>query len=757
MNASTGALTVASQAALNFETSPSFSLVVKVQDNGSPILSSQATVTISLTDVNELPVISNQSFSVAENSANGTLAGTVVATDPDAGQTKTFSIVSGNTNGAFAINTSTGALTVANSAAINFYLNPTFNIGVKVIDSGLPSLSQTATITINILPGINQPPVITDQSFSVSQNAPAGTSVGQVKATDPNAGQSLVYSIISGNSDGGFAINSATGEITVTNLTVLKTKSVLAVNFIVQVQDNGSGNLSNQANVTVSFTDVNQAPVINNQSFSIAENTPNGTIVETVLATDNDADQTKTFSIISGNLNNAFSINSATGALSVSNSTALNFELNPTFSLIVKVQDNGVGNLSSQATITILLADANEAPVISNQSFSIAENSAIGSAAGTAIATDPDAGQSKVFSIISGNTNNAFAINPTSGLISVANPIGLDFELNPVYNLTVKVEDNGNVRLSSQAIISITLLDVNEAPVITDQTLSVPENSVSGTLVGNVIATDVDASQGKTYSIVSGNTNNAFTINSTTGVLTIASSTALNFETQPSYSLKIKVQDNGIGTLSSQANISVNLADVNEPPVLDNQVISVPKDSKPGTSLGYLKASDPDYGQVVKYKIKGGNESQTFTLDSVTGQLSLVDTIKYLKSSNPLTTLMVSAQDNGPNSLSTLSFVTITIDQAIGEITQIDGLLSDRDVNIYPNPTSDVLNIDFGKVMNQPVKVSIMNMNGQEVYSREAENQDKLSINLENQKPGAYITRISLNGQDIKRKVIVQQ
>jgi hypothetical protein len=80
-------------------------------------LSSQATVTVSLTNVNEVPIINNQSFSVAENSSNGTNVGTVVASDPDAGQTLTYSILSGNTSGAFAINASTGVLTVANSSA----------------------------------------------------------------------------------------------------------------------------------------------------------------------------------------------------------------------------------------------------------------------------------------------------------------------------------------------------------------------------------------------------------------------------------------------------------------------------------------------------------------------------------------------------------------------------------------------------------------------------------------------------------------
>jgi len=93
---------------------------VKVQDNGTPSLSSQATVTVNLTNVNEAPVIANQTFSIAENSANGTAVATVVASDPDAGQTLTYSILSGNTSGAFALNTSTGALTVANSTVLKF-------------------------------------------------------------------------------------------------------------------------------------------------------------------------------------------------------------------------------------------------------------------------------------------------------------------------------------------------------------------------------------------------------------------------------------------------------------------------------------------------------------------------------------------------------------------------------------------------------------------------------------------------------------
>src|SRR6185503_14341079 len=102
------------------ETTPSFSLTVTVTDNGTPVLSGSGTITVTVNNANEAPVVTPATFSLPENSANGTSVGTVTFTDQDAGQTHTFSITGGNTGGAFAINPSTGVLTVASSAAIDF-------------------------------------------------------------------------------------------------------------------------------------------------------------------------------------------------------------------------------------------------------------------------------------------------------------------------------------------------------------------------------------------------------------------------------------------------------------------------------------------------------------------------------------------------------------------------------------------------------------------------------------------------------------
>lgn len=206
---------------------------------------------------NQSPIIQNQSFQLVENSSNGITVGSIVASDPDAGQTKTFSIISGNISGAFAMNASTGALTVANSTALNLTTNPTFLLIIQVQDNGTPSLNRQATITINLKSAgttTNAPPVINNQSFSLSKSAPKGTEVGTVVASDPNAGQMLTYSIIAGNTNSGFAINSSTGKITVRNQYAYKYHSQQKLfQLSVKVVDNGAPALSNQAAISINI------------------------------------------------------------------------------------------------------------------------------------------------------------------------------------------------------------------------------------------------------------------------------------------------------------------------------------------------------------------------------------------------------------------------------------------------------------------------------------------------------------------------
>jgi hypothetical protein len=431
---------------------------------------------------------------------------------------------------------------------------------------------------------------------------------------------------------------------------------------VVKVQDNGTGNLSSQATVTVSLTDVNEVPVISNQSFSIAENAVNGTTVGTVIASDPDAGQLLSFSILSGNTSGAFAIDAISGVISVANTTALNFEATPSFALVVKVQDNGTGTLSSQAIVTVSLTDVNEAPVISNQSFSIADNSVNGTSVGIVVASDPDAGQLLSYLITSGNTNNAFSIDPITGTLNVVNAIAINYLINPSFLLNVRATDNGSGNLSGEATISISIVpNPNQFPVVQDQTFSLNENSSNGTAIGAVNAYDPDSSQILTFSIVSGNLNNAFSINPNDGSLLVNNQAALNFESYQQFIVTVSVQDNGSGNLTSFATITIDLSDVNEPPVMSNQTFTITENSPSGTEIGQLIASDPDNGQIIKFSVVSGNDNQVFNLDELTGILSVSDSTYLVYALNPSFTLTVIVQDNGSDSLSTLAVVTINL------------------------------------------------------------------------------------------------
>ncbi len=132
---------------------------------------------------------------------------------------------------------------------------------------------------------------------------------------------------------------------------------------------------------------------------------------------------------------------------------------------------------------------ANNTPVINNATFALDENSSNGTAVGNVPVTDPDAGDSHVYSITAGNTGSAFAID-NSGNITVANSAALNFEITPVFTLTVLVQDQGGTGLTDTATVTINLNDINDAPVINNSTFSVDENAANDTLVGTVAATD---------------------------------------------------------------------------------------------------------------------------------------------------------------------------------------------------------------------------------------------------------------------------
>jgi hypothetical protein len=278
----------------------------------------------------------------------------------DLQESLTYSITGGNTGGAFAIDAVTGRITVANPAGLDFETTPTFNLTVEVADDGTPSLSDSATITIN-LTDLNEAPVVNDQTLGpLDENAALGAVVGTVAASDVDAGQSLSYAFTGGNTGGAFAIDGATGEITVATPAAVNFETTPTFSLTVQVTDDGTPSLSDTATVTIDLNDLDEAPVIDDATFAVDENVANGTAVGSVPVAEPDANDTYTYNIIGGDPTGVFAIDDA-GNLTVADGPQLNFEATPSYTLTVEVTDDDAN--SDTAAITINVTDLDEAPL----------------------------------------------------------------------------------------------------------------------------------------------------------------------------------------------------------------------------------------------------------------------------------------------------------------------------------------------------------------------------------------------------------
>ncbi|QGQ29689.1 LamG-like jellyroll fold domain-containing protein [Gimesia maris] len=204
----------------------------------------------------------------------------------------------------------------------------------------------------------------------------------------------------------------------------------------------------------------------------------------------------------------------------------------------------------------------NSPPVADNQAFSIDENTSNTTSVGTIVATDVDVPpDSLTFSLTGGSGQTAFDVSST-GEITVLDQTQLDYETATSYELEILVTDSAGA--TDTATITINLNPLNDnSPVIVNQIRNVDENSVNGTSVGAVIvATDEDLPGDTLTFTESGGTGSAAFDITSDGQIIVADQSLLNFETNPTYTLNVIVDDNAGSTAT--ATITINLNDLAE-------------------------------------------------------------------------------------------------------------------------------------------------------------------------------------------------
>ncbi|XP_065146675.1 protocadherin gamma-A12-like isoform X41 [Paramisgurnus dabryanus] len=466
------------------------------------------------------------------------------------------------------------------------------------------------------------------------------------------------------------------------------------IDMILTATDGGTPQRSGTAVIHITVLDANDnVPVFSQSVYKVTlpENTPSGTSVITVSATDADegpnGEVSFEFSRISDKAAKVFSIDRTTGKMLVIGK--IDYEKDKKYEMGIQGKD--ASGLSSTAKLIIDVSDVNDNPpiiILKSLNNPIPENSVPGTEVGIINVQDKDSGENRQIRC-SVQQNVPFKLNPSvKNYFSLVTTNTLDREKQSDYNITVTATDGGSPPLSTSMTIHLSISDVNDNPPIFQQqsySTYVTENNKPGTSVCLVSANDPDWRQNGTvlYSLISSEVNGVpvssfLSINGDTGVIHAVRS--FDYEQFRNFTVQVVARDNGSPPLSSNVTVKVFITDENDNspqilyPVPDGKSLMtemIPKVTLSGSLVSKVISVDADSGQNawLSYQIVKSTDPGLFSIGLHTGEIRTQRDIS--ESDNMKQNLIISVKDNGQPSLSTTCAVNLLISDNPSEVPEL--------------------------------------------------------------------------------------
>ncbi|XP_050707149.1 protocadherin Fat 3-like [Eriocheir sinensis] len=436
---------VQTTALLDYEASASHNLTVRAQD---PFTGGHTDthVTVAVTDVNDNPPEFSRSVfkgGVSEAASPGHVVLQVSASDVDTGPGGSVRYSCVMECGSFEVRALDGAVTLAKE--LHAETEAQHVLTVLATDSGIPQLSSTATVVIDVVDFNDNPPAWRQDSYScrVSAEAQPGHVVTSVSATDPDAGQvtPLSYAIHSGDRDAIFRMDQLTAQ------------QVLQRDYYTTYRN---------LDFTAVFREFNRTLY----EAYVEENSSPGQLVINLVATDLDASDLGKlqYTILHQTSEGAFTVDKEGNLYT---ETPLDRESLPMHSLNVSVMDEGPGQLTA---VRVTVRDKNDYPPVfmlleyqANINTDVAPRTTILKVEASDV--DEGANSEVRYRMYEANSSEAlelFSVNPTTGEVTVAQTI--HSRENEVYQFFIRGEDSGSPQHHSDVPVTIFLLPPHENP-----------------------------------------------------------------------------------------------------------------------------------------------------------------------------------------------------------------------------------------------------------------------------------------------------
>jgi VCBS repeat-containing protein len=494
--------------------------------NDGSLTSTVATVSIMVLPVNDAPAAGDDAYSTPKNIPLSISAPGVLANDTDVESNALTAVLVANVvHGTLSLSTN-GSFTYTPS---NNYVGPdsfTYRANDGVSNSAVATVNLNITVT-------NFAPVAVNDSVTMTEDSTNTISV-LVNDTDPDGDVLTVTGVVTTN-----------GIATLAGTNVVYTPSVNFFGTNVLTYCISDGAITNCALITVVVQPLNDAPVANNQSVAMPEDTATNLVL-----TASDVDSTNlTFAVVSGPANGTLgTLNTNTGSVTYMPNTNYVGLDGITFTIFD-------GALYATGTVSLTVTPLNDAPVANSQSVTNLEDTLLPI---TLTGSDAD-GPVTNFVLVTLPTHGTLSgVGANLVYMATTNFFGAD-------SFTFTVNDGSLT--SAVAAVNITVLPVNDAPVLVNDSATVPED---GTNSISVLANDSDVDGDPLTLIGVLTTNGTATVVGTNVVYTPAS----NFH--GTNVLTYSVTD---GMVTNSATITVVVTPVNDAPVLVNDTITVPEDS----------------------------------------------------------------------------------------------------------------------------------------------------------------------------------
>ncbi|XP_061774733.1 protocadherin Fat 3a isoform X3 [Nerophis ophidion] len=570
---------------------------------------SQATVEVTVMDTNDNNPVCDQARYTAlipENLPVDSVLLKVSATDADVGINAWIQYsLHGRGSQDFSINPDTGE--VKSSVTLDREVISNYWLVAQATDGG--GRWCRAEVQVEVTDVNDNPPIFTLQQYtaSVYEDTATKAPLTRIQAIDPDEagpGRTVVYSLADSAEDS-FSIDKTTGIIILER--ILDREIQPSYQITVRASDQGLPMpLSSVVNVTITVLDINDNPPVFERRdwlVTIPEDVGMGTKILTVYAASKDIGTNAeiNYSIRSGNEHGKFIIHPHTGAITVAE--FLDYETCKDYFLTVEARDGGTPPLSAITTVNVNLTDVNDnSPMFSRELYTavVSEEASIGESIVQLSAEDTDSQLNGeiLYSIVSGDRDNQFFIDPLSGIISVNKH--LDRETVPSYSLAIRALDSGTPPMSSIVTVNIDISDINDNPptfLPANLTTVIQENKPIGTSIIQLSVIDLDSSRNGPpfdFRILSGNEGGEFVLEQDG---TLVASQVFRRDLENKYVIHIQVTDSGRPRLSSSSMLTVRVIEesVHRPVALPLEVhIVTMEDEFPGGVIGKLHATDAD-------------------------------------------------------------------------------------------------------------------------------------------------------------------